>query len=407
MEFSRRELLGIAGLSIGAAELVRPSLLSADRTVDGSELPWPHPRHDPGNTAVTSDPGPGNAGMIAWKRQTALTSADRLGGVGLLLTDDELLLSGDATLRGLDPADGSERWQYTEWSGDEDRKIVRIRSRVRDGIAFLATGAGVDLRGNNLRGSVLAVDLDSRRLRWRYPTERQVQRICLLGNTLYLSVDGGPTVALDARSGFERWRQDEQATPLAATERSLVVYDDRFHGTLAALDPEDGRRCWRVDPEIGTSRSAQLRYSATEEIVVARTLEGTLLLDTETGDRCGAVDTGADNRTTDSLAVDADRRRVYRSLPGIDEMRCCDFDGEEVWRQPVEGLSRGLSVGGDTVYASGTTGVVAFDADTGEQLFRLDLDIGDQSGVSITPIVAGERVFHAIGDTVYGVVPDE
>jgi outer membrane protein assembly factor BamB len=105
--------------------------------------------------------------------------------------------------------------------------------------AFDAAGAYVPLEGDRL----VAIDLDSGRIRWTAPLD-VTRAPAVTGGTVVVATDDA-IVALDATRGGERWRVAApgglSAPPLADTGWVLVPLAS---GALMALRAEDGHALW-------------------------------------------------------------------------------------------------------------------------------------------------------------------
>lgn len=404
----RRRLLGVAGAALAGTALLRPRFQLSDRTVEEPTAAWLRPHRTAGNAAVTSDPGPGDEGTVAWRRRAAPSS--RVDVPGLALADDDLLVPADRGLLSLDPADGTVRWRHERTGGE---------LHVRGDRVFVASDA------------LSAIDRAARRVRWRYPALAE-DVVCLVGNTLYCtaSIDGEERlVALDAETGFERWRRSwvgayVQYVPIAATDE--VVVATYGPGRLRAFDAADGSERWRRNHlAVPDDLRRRRQVIATDDAVVAQHRTGTIaVLDAATGERRATVgepwesdDPDApqywSTARLDAFAVDADRGRLYHARPHTGTISRYELDGATVadgsptWRREGLPIASGLAVGGSTVYASTAVGLLALDAETGAERFRvraLDEPVDRRRRVG-QPIVAGRRVFHWLGDVVYGVVP--
>ena len=81
---------------------------------------------------------------------------------------------------------------------------------------------------------------------WRVDADADLSAPVVAGGTLFVGGADGSVLALDARTGDERWRRSVGAP--AATPR---VMDGRVYvptrSSIVALDAEDGRERWRVE----------------------------------------------------------------------------------------------------------------------------------------------------------------
>jgi outer membrane protein assembly factor BamB len=98
-------------------------------------------------------------------------------------------------------------------------------------------------------GSAFALDPDTGAVVWRAKTPAGRPRsVVVPGNSrMYVGIQGGTVVALDARSGGTAWQADRDPRHLAVTPGGDTVFvtTDDWH-SLTALDATDGTRRWRV-----------------------------------------------------------------------------------------------------------------------------------------------------------------
>lgn len=398
---TRRRLLGVTGGSLLGALLLGPRVGGSDHVDPDLETGWRQPRTDARKVAWTADPGPGADGTVGW--QLSLDTYRRFEHAGLALAGETLLVPTHRSLRAIDVEGGTERWRYAYPQSSSgapfDRPQLDTEPRVRDGVVYLV-----------FQTSVCALDLDSRRLRWRYDLDSSADGLHLFGNTVYVTgrVGGDDRLlALDADTGLERWRRTGRVVPLAARGGLLVGarYDD---GRLLGLEPETGTRRWLSDVVISASSLSRGRVAAVGDRVVALESNGDLTaLEAATGDgRWTVSDDAADPNTYQrSIAVDPSDRALYYSRPDAGTIARIDFEGDEEWRTDDSALEFGVSVGGETVYASTSDGPIALEADSGDERFRVPIDGGENEPLGGTPLIAGDRVYHLLGETVSEVRP--
>ena len=109
--------------------------------------------------------------------------------------------------------------------------------------------------------NVYALDVRTRKLRWRFTTDGEIDSSPAYANgTIYIGTNGGSVYALDARTGRLRWRfgggrEYFYATPTLAYGR---VYIGNTDGTLYALGAKTGDVLWvqRVGTYVYTSAAA-------------------------------------------------------------------------------------------------------------------------------------------------------
>jgi len=97
-------------------------------------------------------------------------------------------------------------------------------------------------------GYVYAVDLRTHKLRWRYAVDGEIDSSpAYAGGTIYIGTNGGSVYALNARTGGLRWRfsgggEYFYATPSVAYGR---VFIGNTSGSLYALNATTGAELWR------------------------------------------------------------------------------------------------------------------------------------------------------------------
>ncbi|NUB92680.1 PQQ-binding-like beta-propeller repeat protein [Haloterrigena sp. SYSU A121-1] len=397
---TRRRLLGAAGGPLLGAFLLGPRVGGSGHVDPDPGSGWHQPRTDARNVARTADPGPGSDGRVGWAH--SLDAHRRFEHAGLALVDGTLLVPTHRSLRAIDVESGAERWRYAYRDlpvGPFDRPQLDTAPRIRDGVVYLA-----------FQADVCALELDSQRLRWRYSLDGSVDGVHLFGNTAYATgrLDGEDRLlAIDANTGLERWRKTGRVIPLAA--RSGLLVGARYEsGRLLGLEPETGTRRWLSDAAIGAATLNRGSVAAVDDLVVGIESNGDLTaLEADTGERRWTVfdDVGEPNTYRRSVAVDPSDRAIYRSRPDASTISRIDFAGDEEWRIDESALEFGVSVGGGTVYASTTGGLLALEADAGDERFRVSVDPDGTDPLGGTPLIADDRVYHLLGETVYEVTP--
>ncbi|ELY48293.1 PQQ repeat-containing protein [Natronorubrum sulfidifaciens JCM 14089] len=255
--------------------------------------------------------------------------------------------------------------------------------------------------------TVCALDLETRRLRWRYDLNSSADGCWLFGTTLYVTarVDSEyRLVALDAETGLERWRRTARDSVLAA-DSGLVVVADYDAGRVTGLVPETGTERWMSDTAVSASSLSRGEVVIVDDHVFVITADGDLTaLEAATGDRRWTISGGTDEHTMmDTLAVDPSARAVYWSRTDKGTITRFDITGELVWETDRSSVEFGISVGNGTVYASTGDGLLALEADTGNERFHVSPAGIEDGSLGCTPLIADDRVYHCLGATVYEV----
>lgn len=370
-----------------------------------SDLPtvtegWPTSQYDAHNTGYNPAAAgvPGRCGALHWRY--SLGEETEVWG-GASVHDGTVYVATFGTLYALDAQRGTERWQ------------VRLRGgglstpTIADGLVYVG-GDGV----------LQAIDIETRRERWHLPTEETFDRTddwivaapTVADGRVVAGTTGGVLHAVDAQTGERHWEvqapvPNEAATPGPNNSRAFraspavagdTVYASNMNGRLYAFDAATGDRRWAFD--------------AGQRIEAAPTVVGETVYVTN-GSEVIAVD-----------ATDGTRRWTYRDEPGSAITSPAVADGTlytavgpsygnlsvtaiDLAEQSVRWRQGGRpqddpSVGGDTVYIGLYGDVVALDASTGTQQWRL----ATESVLGAAPAVVDGAVYVADkAGVVYGI----
>lgn len=206
--------------------------------------------------------------------------------------------SSDQRVYALDAASGKLAWTF------------RTGGMVHSSPAL----AGPNIVVGSWDGAVYALDAASGEERWRFQTRTEQKASVMLGvqaspstdgDTVYIGARDAHLYALDAVSGALKWRYDAQGSWIvgtAAQDRDSVYVGSSDTNVLLALDKRSGRERFRFDTKAWTYASP-LRVGGA---VVAATMKGELhALDAASGkvlwtyrtphslaDRYGVLDRG-------------------------------------------------------------------------------------------------------------------
>lgn len=169
-------------------------------------------------------------GQRAWARRVGPHDA------GLMLAANTLIAAGrDGTVRALDPADGSTRWETRPDS---------LGSFFATPVALSASVVAVA----NDRGRVTALDLASGGERWTAEIGAPVYATPAVdAGRLIVPTTRGRVVALDVATGEEKWEAEvgdptvRFSAPAVDSDFVVVGASD---GRLRALDPATGEVVW-------------------------------------------------------------------------------------------------------------------------------------------------------------------
>jgi outer membrane protein assembly factor BamB len=350
-------------------------------------------RRDPARTGhAPEQAGPTENPTVRW---TASPADDRSTWSWVVGTAETVYTATDRSIHAFDAATGERRWRTDSigtlpWS---DRG-----TRVETGPALaedrLLVGASV---------SQYALDPDDGRAAWQYETNSSLAASLLAGNTAYVSSlvgTGDRLVALDARSGLERWRTrpDTGVHPNAYTDGHVVGPTIDGDGAVGAVDAATGETTWTRDLPFHRG------YWLLAGFCIA---DGTVYVGTEPVYALGLED-GATRWSASLGAADAESRpvsdgsRVYLAAGEAGRVLALDAaTGEEAWRVAVpDAVGWGApALAGGTLYVGIEGGVLALDAATGEERFRVRKP--ERAGLANSPVVAGGTLYLLLGRTLY------
>ncbi len=193
----------------------------------------------------------GRNGLIAYdlvRGSRTWTLRDAPHAAGLLLARGVLVAAAlDGTVRGLDPATGSERWAVRP-----DTLAAFYASPV-EAVLSTPTRHGRAVVVPTTRGQVVALDAATGEVDWIYAVSDETVRFAAAAasaDALVLGATDGLLRRLDPATGAERWATRFDG---ALTAAPLLAGETVFVGTmgreLAAVDPATGAVLW--DTELG------------------------------------------------------------------------------------------------------------------------------------------------------------
>jgi outer membrane protein assembly factor BamB len=301
---------------------------------------------------------------------------------GPVFASGRLVYTGyDGHVHALDATDGSE-----VWSAPAD-----VTSN-----AEIAVAEGVVL----VPGAHLAAhDLSTGKLLWRTPDASGYAGTPVVAGRVAVvaGADGGPLVGRDLHDGRQLWKLDSPPMRLPRFKRRFetpVLASGLLIAWTEAPNPQDGSALFAIHPSTGAVLWTRSFPNLPEGVV---RLGGRIVF-------CAGYNRfSLDVRTGRTLGRD-DKRCFYRKVPGLshigissgyDGIAAVDLaDTHELWRKPLPvDLTYGARAiaDGSVVYVpstdafarSATGSVRAFDAKTGRQLWRVDVD----GGVTARPAV--------------------
>ena len=350
-------LIGVAlllaaaiAIGVGAAILLRPQ---------PSTDVWPGFRGD-ASRAGLGVTGPEGNPVVRWTFPATGSVSSSIAVAGDLV----LAPSDDGLLHALAIEDGRERWSFAGAAPMKGPLAIGDR-------AWVADGAGV-VHAMSLPDGTSLWDSTSK---YAMPSD-----LTVMDDRLYLGTGDGSVVAMDAASGREVWRQSVGTTPVhppAAANATIVVASDA--GDVTALDPASGAVRWTAhasDAGIGTP------VIAGDLVFVGAGAEST-------GSRLAALDLASGTeRWHDDLFLAAPAIAgdvAYATGPGGLVSAIDRATGAVRWTGSLDGNLRAPAVAGDSVYVSADRlrQVVAMDAATGGELWRVEIDGASQCCIGV------------------------
>ena len=267
---------------------------------------------------------------------------------GLTIAEDRLFVADLEQVRALNVTDGETIWDYPNEPQDDGRGVFYVAPAVDEERVVVASQIPPSGFLGRPRNIVWALEADTGREFWRFDgaAGQYVEGGALGGGIFVIGNSDGNVYALDAENGNLRWTFETGhrvwATPLIVSDTVYIGSMDRH---LYALDLSDGDVRW--DFHAGGA------FAGTPAL-----WNGTLYI--------GAFD--------DKLyAIDADT--------GTERW---NFAGENwFWGGPV--------VYEGTIYAADASGNVYALDDTGEQIWRKQLDSPVRGGLALTE--GGSKLF--------------
>lgn len=336
-----------------------------------------------------ADDGPGAPTLhLRWR----LLTSDRTSEVkpqefaGVAIDGDHNVFTGSANGRffSLHGLDGSVRWMKRLGSVSSQPLVVADR-------LFVGTNDG----------ELLAVELDTGDVLWRYETRGPILRRPVLADGMVIfSNEADQVYGVDARTGEFRWQYKGENTPEEYTLRGHagvtvagdLVFTGFASGTMVALRLKTGTPAWLTTLKGESDRFVDVDATPValgDTVYVTSSSGGVWALDQATGlvrwrTPLQGNTPSQGNGAVGGVASDGERLYVAAADLGIYAL---DLDGNVLWRQGTRGGGEPATpqLWGDTlVYALTGAGLYLVDKRTGELLEYFDP--GD--GVSADPVVA-------------------
>jgi outer membrane protein assembly factor BamB len=244
-------------------------------------------------------------------------------------------------------------------------------------------------------GRLYAIDPDTGTIDWQFATGGEVTTAPVVANgTVYVGSADERLYAVDAATGAARWNQSLglYRPTLAAADGRIVV---GARTNVTAVDAATGARLWAVGANTtavtGTNVTAAPGLAvANGTVYVAGDDTATYAFDAATGAEQWATTTG--NSSGSGPAVANGTVYVANESGGLTALAAAD--GTVGWRgaitatEPFVPADASPAVANGTVYAPASQTLAAFDATSGQRLFRFATD-----GIVQPPAVANDSVY--------------
>jgi outer membrane protein assembly factor BamB len=381
-ELTRRRSLAVAGGALFGSALLSPDRLRSQPTPDPPDADtWAGPGGGPARTGHAPDAVPATDLSILWRQPLGRS---RWHGPAVALDAQSVYAPTDDGLVALSLGDGETRWRL---GGDAGGLRERVGAQLKSGWPT-RPATGPRLRDDSLyvgTTDVRHLSAETGATRWAASVGGTLDRQVVTENTVVTAGAGDELRAVDATTGFERWRRPEGGAPMAADAGVVVTLDDG--GALAGVSVATGERLWRA-----TLPDDRGWFEAGVAVAEERVFVG--------GGRLVAFDLGSGRRawtapsevpTVSAPTVAGD---VVVGCSG-EQRQAIALDtetGTERWRLSdprVTGVAPSVAGGPDgTLYVPGTGGLLLVDLATVEGLARRPLD-GQPEG---PPALVGDRV---------------
>ena len=361
--------LTIAGVTVGALLINRPSSLPFE---------WSGFRGGPTHDGVATN-GPVGNPVPRWQvRMDPIDTFVSLSGGAILVTDS-------GTLRAIEAATGSDRWDF-----HADSPLGE--ATVADGLAYAIDRSGV----------LHVIDVATGSERWKSAVTTDTRHLVdglsaptVAGDAIYVLAGDGRVFALDRETGDVRW---DVPIPNGFGTNSPSVADGLVYvggeGFVEALHAADGKTAWTFDTHhVGPMGTVVVA----DGVAYAGDGGGSLhALNARTGDPLWTVDEPLfAPAVAGPIAVSSSQ---FGAVVGLDTTT-----GKYLWHYQMSGASRPASIADGVAYIAAETGrrVYALDVETGEERWHFDIDgdvaccLGVGDGLVVVPTTMGS--LYAIG----------
>jgi eukaryotic-like serine/threonine-protein kinase len=371
---SRRALVGLAGAAaVTAAALTSGGVIVKSRN-DLTNAAYPKPKTIAFTNPQTLDK------RIRWY----FKAGDNLGGMGVALAGDTLILSTSDGLFGLDAATGATQWFQAALAGGASSAPVVVGSTL-----YMATSAAFS-------GILVALDAATGSLIWKTQTNSTVgdTNLSVSQNAIYMLTDDSVVVSFDARDGSTRWQSPTKIVASGGADRFPVasaggVYVGGSDGVVTALSSVDGSLLWTFqtggDVGAGVAVGKGVVYVGSEDqhLYALNAADGSRLWRYTAETILGAP----------TIAGSVLYLGIGNNLTAIDA-----HTGVQLWQAPTDAvidiMSGPVTVAGDTLYAPADTYLYAFSAQKRTVLWRFLSSPSSGFDFNATaPVIAGSTAY--------------
>lgn len=356
----------LAGTSAEARRRADALLRRLDRERTVESFPWNGLRGGPSRSGVSGGALPRTAPSLAWRADAP--DEEPLQGALVAAGDRVLTLAREGTVRCFSADDGGRRWLASVGA-----RITASAALAR-GRLVLPTDRGV-----------VALAAEDGRETWRVEGDYgSAAAPAVVGDVVWIALTNLAVRGVDLRTGETRVerRIAPRGAILADLDLLVVGAED---GTLRSLDPATGRDRWSVElgrpPAMGPTLAAPGVVAVLARDRVLRALRA------EDGKELWRVILPSLS-PSESLAAAAGRLFVTDARGAV---RAFDAaTGRSLWVRHEGFVEMGAPCADPTAVVFGARGRIgARDADSGEFLWRVDVDRGDCA----SPVASAGRLF--------------
>ncbi|NVB41527.1 PQQ-binding-like beta-propeller repeat protein [Pseudenhygromyxa sp. WMMC2535] len=323
--------------------------------------------------------------------------------------------SRDGTLLAIDDVHGEFVWELDLGGGLSSPPVLAVVEEGADESGHLH--AHVALPGDRPDwmlvgtddGALVALDLETREVRWRYRTSGLVRTPAVLGEAVvHFANSRDEIITVDVRSGDWVWQYSGEfqkdftvfgraglayLPPVEAAAGDVgQLFTGFADGRVVALDATSGEARW-VQPLAPPDAKLFVDVDTTPvlvpergELIVANQTSGVYSLD---------LSDGARRWNTEIRAVGSivEGPGIYLAASSLEGLYGLEQDGRIRWREQLDpgAIAAPLVIGDTVLVAHSDAGLLAYSADSGEMLLRFFNGSGSSGQPIYDPVL--ERVY--------------